>query len=63
MSKNKSIFYISKYGSINNNFGPTRVYGYSKWFSKFGNDVTLIFSRSNGLNNKKQYKLIKYRWI
>ena len=58
MSKNKSIFYISKYGSINNNFGPTRVYGYSKWFSKFGNDVTLIFSRSNGLNNKKQYKLI-----
>ena len=54
---NNSIWYISKYGSINNDFGPTRIYGYSKWFSKLGCEVTMIYSKSNGLNNCKQKKL------
>lgn len=54
---NNSIWYISKYGSISNNFGPTRIFGYSKWFAKLGYDVTMIYSKSNGLNNLKQNNL------
>ena len=54
---NNSIWYISKYGSISNNFGPTRIFGYSKWFAKLGHDVTMIYSKSNGLNNLKQNNL------
>ena len=48
---NKSIWYISKYAQVQNNINFSRQFGYARYFASKNNNVTLIFSESNG--NKK----------
>ena len=54
---NKSIWYISKYAQVQNNINFSRQFGYSRYFASKNNNVTLIFSESNGvkkLTNNQQ---------
>lgn len=47
---NKSIWYISKYAQVQNSVNFSRQFGYSRYFASKNNNVTLIFSQSNGIN-------------
>jgi glycosyltransferase involved in cell wall biosynthesis len=63
---NKSIWYISKYAQVQNSFSSSRQFGYSRYFaSKNNNDVSLIFSESNGFKNftNKQQDLFREQFI
>lgn len=46
----KKIWYISKYAVTPNLGNPTRQFFLSKYLSKLGHDVTLVFSRSTMIN-------------
>lgn len=53
------LFYISKYAATSLNGNPSRQFMLSKYINKKGVNTKLIYSRSNGDNNKRFYGLYK----